>query len=648
MSIYTVEKSNLPIIGVLDKLSKSKPDDITENGDPCYSTLGIYYEKEKQIISQIFELKQSLVGNDKDFIESNLNSRWCNISDAIKLLDSTSKNRLIVFLFKFCFFTRAIRCQGNRSRKQFYCLLKKTREDFPSETLQLMKLIPEYGYFKDLDNLIDLFDEDEGMIQELISIYGNNLKSDLNRLLIKNIDDIELKELQSLVDVKNSELKKKTTQEIFDFNKELPDNKFSFAAKWIPRENKKNGRHRHKIIFYMFPTIKPNDTKGLYLGQMILRKGCSAISQCLNVIEQYMTGGLYRNWADIEVLTSSNPTKYKKALLNINKLGEERYDTKDRRKCRENILEKILNDKLNGAQQDIKKIADIIWSESISMTREEKDIINCQWKKMVENVSNLIEETIEKDRQIKENSSGEDTKSITDPRNCIPVVDVSGSMSSFNVMQYSIILGILCSSISKIPGKLITFSDSPEVFSFDPKKDIFELFEEIRSCKWGGSTNLDKTFNLLVGEMSKARSKGVDVSSNFSLLILTDGQFDSMISYMGTPESFQERQENLFANFGFDIPLIIYWNLARRSVGFPAQSDTKGVKLVSGFSQTIMVEVMTGDYLTVIDEETGLKKLNLDPLESFIKTLGDDSLKPIEDTLLEYWDMSGNVKEAWS
>ena len=83
-------------------------------------------------------------------------------------------------------------------------------------------------------------------------------------------------------------------------------------------------------------------------------------------------------------------------------------------------------------------------------------------------------------------------------------------------------------------------------------------------------------------------------------------------------------------------------------VGFPAQSDTNGVKLVSGFSQTIMVEVMTGDYSTIVDAETGQEKVNINPLESFIKTLNDDSLKPIEDTLLEYWGTNGDVKQAWS
>ena len=76
--------------------------------------------------------------------------------------------------------------------------------------------------------------------------------------------------------------------------------------------------------------------------------------------------------------------------------------------------------------------------------------------------------------------------------------------------------------------------------------------------------------------------------------------------------------------------------MALQKPGFPAQSSTTGVKLVAGFSQTIMVEVMTGDYKTEVDEETGAVKVSVTPLESFMKTMNDDSLELVKTKLTEY------------
>ena len=80
--------------------------------------------------------------------------------------------------------------------------------------------------------------------------------------------------------------------------------------------------------------------------------------------------------------------------------------------------------------------------------------------------------------------------------------------------------------------------------------------------------------------------------------------------------------------------------MANRSVGFPAQSDTTGVLLVAGFSQTVMVEVMSGEYSLVIDEDTGAVKVNVTPLESFLKTMNDETFDPIVVALDSCWSKS--------
>ena len=57
-----------------------------------------------------------------------------------------------------------------------------------------------------------------------------------------------------------------------------------------------------------------------------------------------------------------------------------------------------------------------------------------------------------------------------------------------------------------------------------------------------------------------------------------------------------------------------------------------------------MVEFMTGDYQTVVDEKTGAVKVKLNPLESFMKTINDDSLQMVEDTLVSFWNSTTKVQ----
>ena len=647
------------------------PDMLGENGDPCHFDLGHYATLQEQLMSDTLGFKQHLVGNDPKLILSVINVNWPKVTAGLQSMSQKDRKTQIVLLFKLAFFARAIRCQGGRSRVQFYLLFQRLRQEFPQETLSVVKLIPFYGCFQDVDHLVNVFRSsgDEEMVLSLLSLYRDSLVADLSRLLSISVATIPVSELHNRIDAFNKRLKVMNPKELSDFLKTLPEGEFSWAGKWVKREGKKNSAHRDDLIRLLFGYSKSSSKKTMDFGRMLLRKCASSLSQCLRIPEQHMTEALPgRGWGDLNLkyIPSKATTNFRLALSNKTKDGLERSSREDRRKCAQNTMKAILDGKLNGAQQDLQKLADLIWDRvgtgsygyrsksSGVMTEEEKLILNAQWKKMVEFVNHLIEETLEKDRKLREEAvDAGDTppEPIRDPRAVMPVVDVSGSMSGAGVMHYAIAMGILCATISSIPGKLITFSESPEVFSFDPSADIFDVFRLLQRCAWGYNTNLDATYKLLLGEMKAARSAGMSISTDFSLLIVTDGQFDSMVCYEDRQErsysrsrdslsgfdSFQTRQEKAFTDAGFGVPLVVYWNMALGKPGFPAQSDTTGVKLVAGFSQTIMVEVMTGDYKTVVDPETGAVKVSVTPLESFMKTMSDDSLQPVEDALVGFW-----------
>lgn len=650
-----------------------QPDMLGENGDPCHSDLGYYASLHEQLMSDTLGLKQQLVGNDPVMLLNIIVQYWPKVTSGLYSMSQKDRQTQIVLLFKLAFFARAIRCQGGRSRVQFYLLFQRLRQQFPQETLVVVKLIPFYGCFQDVDHLVDVFRTagDEEMVFSLLSLYRDCLVTDLSRLLGKSVVTTEVGTLHTEIDALNKRLKSMKPKELSDFLAFFPKGHFSWAAKWVKREGKKNSAHRDDLIRLLFGYSKSSSDKTMDFGRMVLRKCATVLSQCLRIPEHHMTEALPgRGWGEMNLkfIPSKATTNLRLALTNKTKDGNERSDREDRRKCAQNTLRDIMNGKLNGAQQDLKKLADLIWDQcdqsrwgyhaksSNVMTREEKMLLNAQWKKMVEFVDQLIKETLEKDRKLREEAVAiGDTipDPIRDPRAVMPVVDVSGSMSGAGVMQYAIAMGILCATISTIPGKLITFSANPEVFSFDPTADIFDVFRLLMKCKWGMNTNLDATYGLLLDEMQTARSAGKLISTDFTIMIVTDGHFDSMVSYKGLEideygydvprsgfcgfDSFQTRQEKAFTAAKFDVPLVVYWNMALDKPGFPVQSNTVGVKLVAGFSQTIMVEVMTGDYKTVVDLKTGAVKMRVTPLDSFMKTMNDDSLQPVEDALISFW-----------
>jgi hypothetical protein len=204
-------------------------------------------------------------------------------------------------------------------------------------------------------------------------------------------------------------------------------------------------------------------------------------------------------------------------------------------------------------------------------------------------------------------------------------------MESAKVQDSAIGLGILASHISTIPGCLISFSERPEVFNLDLRdtKDVFDHFLDIMNGPTGLSTNIDATYRVLLDMMVKTGVKEVD----FAMLFLSDGQFDSQVvftekssgSYRSSAstrmsKTFMDRLEESFKAKGYNLPRTVFWNLNSSSPGFPATSISRGVQLVSGYSQTLMLQVFTGDYEYEVQED-GSVKVSVSPWESFLKAL---------------------------
>jgi hypothetical protein len=184
----------------------------------------------------------------------------------------------------------------------------------------------------------------------------------------------------------------------------------------------------------------------------------------------------------------------------------------------------------------------------------------------------------------------------------LPVVDVSGSMDcpagnnpNVTCMDVSISLGLYISERNKgaFKDSFITFSQNPSLQVL--KGSLSERYRQLESSEWGASTNIEKVFTTI---LNSATSNNVPQSEMPTMvLILSDMEFNYGTSGNWNKTA-QEIFESKFAEAGYKIPKIVYWNIQARNNNFPVQFNKEGVGLVSGFSPSLLTSVLSGKDLT--------------------------------------------------
>lgn len=187
----------------------------------------------------------------------------------------------------------------------------------------------------------------------------------------------------------------------------------------------------------------------------------------------------------------------------------------------------------------------------------------------------------------------------------LPLVDVSSSMSqrvadnpNLNVMEVAISLGLyICErNVGPFQDAFITFDDNPQLITV--KGSLSERYRQMKSSPWGGSTNLASAFNLILDKAVKGGVPQEEMPT--AMIIFSDMEFN--VSDRRWNETAQQMIEGKFADAGYKMPKIIYWNLASRGdKNKPVHFDKKGTALVSGFSPSILKSVLSGKSVTPYD-----------------------------------------------
>lgn len=170
----------------------------------------------------------------------------------------------------------------------------------------------------------------------------------------------------------------------------------------------------------------------------------------------------------------------------------------------------------------------------------------------------------------------------------LPICDVSSSMYSDNAIIACLGLGLYLSekNNSIFKDAFITFHSNPELQYL--KGSFEERLRDLIKAEWGGSTNIEKTFSLILDKAVENKISQKEMPT--SLIILSDMQFNeaSKIS-----QNALDMIKDKYKKAGYKRPKIIFWNL-RNSAGVPSLYNEEDVMIVSGFNHSIMKNILEG------------------------------------------------------
>lgn len=177
------------------------------------------------------------------------------------------------------------------------------------------------------------------------------------------------------------------------------------------------------------------------------------------------------------------------------------------------------------------------------------------------------------------------------------MADVSGSMScpvgdnpNLRCIDVCISLAMYVAERSEGPFKdaFMTFSGRPQLQVLTAKT-LKARYEELNRAAWGMNTDLMAAFReiLRVAVRDKVSEKHMPTT----MIIMSDMQFDSCVKFDGTAIQNIARE---YANAGYTLPKVVFWNLNARPGTSPVTINDKGVALVSGCSPSVMKSILSG------------------------------------------------------
>lgn len=385
--------------------------------------------------------------------------------------------------------------------------------------------------------LLPLFAE-YGRYDDLVMLVDSNVSNAVRDIIVSTLTS----------DISNMENKKSV----------------SLLAKWLPSENASSAETVRLAKFII---------KKLGVEPKKYRKMLSALRSYLNVVEKSMSA---KEWSEInyETVPSRANLIYNDAFL--------RNDEERRRE----FLGKVKTG-------EAKINAGVLYPHDIVHKYRSKR--NSWYSYSALSVDNTLEALWK---------ALPDT--VNDNSNTIVVADGSGSMSSTigntDVQAHDVADALAIYFAERCSGefknKYITFSSRPQLVSLngDTLADNLCIASSHNECS---NTNIEAVFNLILTTAIRNKMTQEEIPQN--ILSISDMEFDSATSAdyynraNGVSKKLFKTIADKYAEAGYKLPKLIFWNVCSRTNTIPVKENELGVALVSGFSTNIVKMVMTDE-----------------------------------------------------
>ena len=171
--------------------------------------------------------------------------------------------------------------------------------------------------------------------------------------------------------------------------------------------------------------------------------------------------------------------------------------------------------------------------------------------------------------------------------NALVIADTSGSMHG-RPLATSVGLAVYFAERNhgEFHNMFMSFSGSSRIQVLRGET-LAQKINSINMNDWENNTNLEAAFKHILDIAIRGHVSPEDMPK--SLIVISDMEID----YCGDRQwTFYEMMEKAFRRYGYQIPNIVFWNVASRHDVFHADKKRKGVQLVSGQSASVFRQVM--------------------------------------------------------
>lgn len=330
------------------------------------------------------------------------------------------------------------------------------------------------------------------------------------------------------------------------------DAEVSLLAKWLPSVNASNAE-----------TVRKAKRIARYLGMSDAeyRKTLVELRKKIRIIENHLREKDYS--FDYAKQPSKAMFKYRKAFL---RNDSERYiafleavSSGEKQLHADNLAPyEIVRSALNANR----------WGFNARLTDGEKAALNASWASLPD---------------------------FCDNRNALAVVDTSGSMYCYdNALPAAVALSLGLYFGERNTGifhnHFIEFSFRPQLIEIKGKT-FAERLEYLCTFSEVADTNVEAVFDLILDAAVRNHVPQEELPE--TLYLISDMEFNACVRNASVSNFASAKRR--FAEHGYRLPQIVFWNVASRNSNQPVTKNEQGVALVSGCTPRLFSMVASGD-----------------------------------------------------